>query len=96
MPPRRKARIISACKSSTIFINGKFVAPKAGSILIRSTRPRKQNWLPSLEAGADDVDLAVKAARQAYEQVWSKLPAREQVSTSFASRIMQGVRGNWR
>lgn len=77
-------------KQYDLFINGKFVAPKSGKYF-DTINPSTEAKLASVaEAGADDVDLAVKAARQAYEQVWSKLPARERGKYIFRiARIMQ-------
>ncbi|HRU60535.1 MAG TPA: aldehyde dehydrogenase family protein [Bacteroidia bacterium] len=77
-------------KQYDLFINGKFVAPKSGKYF-DTINPATEAKLASVaEAGADDVDLAVKAARQAYEQVWSKLPARERGKYIFRiARIMQ-------
>lgn len=77
-------------KQYDLFIDGKFVAPKSGKYF-DTINPATEAKLASVaEAGADDVDLAVKAARQAYEQVWSKLPARERGKYIFRiARIMQ-------
>ena len=87
--PESKDRI-RLQKQYDLFINGKFVAPKSGKYF-DTINPATEAKLASVaEAGADDVDLAVKAARQAYEQVWSKLPARERGKYIFRiARIMQ-------
>ena len=50
-------------KQYDLFINGKFVAPKSGKYF-DTINPATEAKLASVaEAGADDVDLAVKAAR---------------------------------
>ncbi len=42
------------------------------------------------EAGVADVDKAVKAARNAYDKVWKKMPAKERAKYIFRiARIMQ-------
>ncbi|MFL6529959.1 MAG: aldehyde dehydrogenase family protein, partial [Chthoniobacterales bacterium] len=59
------------------FINGKFVAPHSGKHF-PSINPATEEQLAEIAEGdAYDVDLAVKAARAAYKNVWSKLPGRE-------------------
>lgn len=53
------------------FINGKFLRP---SNLFETINPATEEVLSQLSHGTDkDVDLAVKAARKAYDNTWSKL-----------------------
>lgn len=60
-----------------LFIDGKFVSP-ADEKYFDSINPATEQKLAEVaEAGEPDVDRAVKAARNAYEKVWSKLPAKE-------------------
>src|SRR3977135_2345741 len=60
-----------------LFINGKFVAPKSGKYF-ESINPATEQTLTTIAAAnAEDVDSAVKAARKAYDKVWSKMPGRE-------------------
>ncbi len=60
-----------------LFIGGKFVAPKSGKYF-DSINPATEEKLAEIpEADARDVDLAVKAARRAYKDVWGKMPGRE-------------------
>ena len=60
-----------------LFINGKFVAPKSGKYF-DSINPATEEKLAEIGcANEQDVDLAVKAARRAYKNVWSKMPGRE-------------------
>ncbi|MDQ6861118.1 MAG: aldehyde dehydrogenase family protein [Verrucomicrobiota bacterium] len=59
------------------FINGKFVAPNSGKYF-PSINPATEEQLAEIAEGdARDVDAAVKAARAAYKNVWSKMPGRE-------------------
>ncbi|MDQ6622551.1 MAG: aldehyde dehydrogenase family protein [Verrucomicrobiota bacterium] len=59
------------------FINGKFVAPHSGKYFA-SINPATEEQLAEIAEGdARDVDRAVKAARAAYKNVWSKMPGRE-------------------
>jgi aldehyde dehydrogenase (NAD+) len=60
-----------------LFIDGKFVAPHSGKYF-PSINPATEEKLAEIAEGdAHDVDLAVKAARRAYNNVWSKMPGRE-------------------
>src|SRR5258706_3947551 len=60
-----------------LFINGKFVAPSSGKYF-ESINPATEQTLTTIAAADEvDVDSAVKAARKAYDKVWSKMPGRE-------------------
>src|SRR5437870_6130487 len=60
-----------------LFINGKFVAPHSGQHF-DSVNPATEEKLSEIAAADEqDVDTAVRAARRAYEKVWSKMPGRE-------------------
>jgi len=60
-----------------LFINGKFVAPRSGKYF-DSINPATEDKLAEIaEANAHDVDLAVKSARKAYNNVWKKMSGRE-------------------
>lgn len=63
--------------SYNLYINGKFVAPGDGK-RFPSISPSTEDKLAEVsEAGKADVDKAVKAARKAYDTVWSKMPGKE-------------------
>src|SRR5947209_5239068 len=60
-----------------LFIGGKFVKPRSGKYF-DSINPATEETLAKIaDANARDVDLAVKAARRAYENVWGKMSGRE-------------------
>ncbi len=60
-----------------LFVNGEFVEPKSGRYF-PTIDPATEDVLAEVaEAGDEDVDLAVGAARDAYETTWSRLPGRE-------------------
>jgi acyl-CoA reductase-like NAD-dependent aldehyde dehydrogenase len=87
--PAPESRAIVDIKSSYgLFIDGEFVEGKGGSF--KSISPSSEEVLAEVtEATADDVDMAVKAARQAYEKVWSKLPGSERAKYLYRiARIM--------
>ncbi len=61
----------------THYINGKFVAPHSGKYF-PSINPATEEELAEIADGdAHDIDAAVKAARGAYKNIWSKMPGRE-------------------
>jgi len=73
-----------------LFIGGKFVKPQSGNYF-DTINPATEEKLASIaNANSADVDRAVKAARQAYEKVWKKMPASERAKYIFRiSRMIQ-------
>jgi len=73
-----------------LFINGKFVEPVNGKYF-ETINPAKENKIADIaEANAEDIDRAVKAARKAYNDVWSKMPAKERGKYIYRiARIIQ-------
>jgi aldehyde dehydrogenase (NAD+) len=73
-----------------LFIGGKFVKPSSGKYF-ESINPATEQTLTTIAAAnADDVDSAVKAARKAYDKVWSKMPGRERGKYLYRiARIIQ-------
>ena len=64
-------------KKYDLFINGRFVKPVDGKYY-KTINPATTETLAEVAHGTQkDVDKAVKAARKAYEEVWSKLPRNE-------------------
>ena len=60
-----------------LFINGKWQEPSSGKYF-ESTNPATEEKLAEVAwANEADVDTAVKAAREAYDNVWSKMPGKE-------------------
>jgi aldehyde dehydrogenase (NAD+) len=60
-----------------LYINGKWTPPAEGKYF-DTINPSNEKKLASVAvASAKDVDRAVKAARDAYEDVWGRLPAKE-------------------
>ena len=73
-----------------LFINGKFVKPASG-IYFESINPATEQTLTTIAAAnTEDVDLAVKSARKAYDKVWSRMPGRERGKYLYRiARIIQ-------
>lgn len=68
---------INLKKQYDLFIGGKWVKPSSGKYF-DTINPATEEKLASIaEANDKDVDKAVKAARKAYNEVWSKMPASE-------------------
>lgn len=73
-----------------LFIGGEFTEPENGRYF-RSINPATEETLSEIaEATQEDIDKAVKAARKAYEEIWSKLPAKERGKYVFRlARLIQ-------
>lgn len=77
-------------KKYGLFIGGKFVEPKSKKYF-ETTNPANEEVLAKIaQANKADVDMAVKAARNAYENVWSSLSGRERGKYLYRiARIIQ-------
>ena len=87
--PAPESRAIVDIKSSYgLFINGEFVDGTGDSF--KTISPATEEVLAEITAAtADDVGIAVNAARKAYETVWSKLPGSERAKYLYRiARIM--------
>jgi len=60
-----------------LFIGGKWVKPSSGKYFPTINPATEEKIAMIAEANEKDVDKAVKAARKAYTDVWSKMPAKE-------------------
>jgi aldehyde dehydrogenase (NAD+) len=60
-----------------LFINGEFVEPKSGKRFTTINPATEEPLAEIAEAGAEDVGLAVDAARDAYRSRWRDLPGSE-------------------
>lgn len=77
-------------KKYNLFIDGKWVAPSSKKYF-ETINPATEEVLAEIAyANEKDVDLAVKAARNAYSNVWSKMPASERAKYIYRiARLMQ-------
>jgi aldehyde dehydrogenase (NAD+) len=66
-----------------LFIGGEFVEPKSGKYFPTINPATEEPLAEVAEAGPEDVDLAVKAAREAQEQRWRGLPGAERAKYIF-------------
>ncbi len=89
-PAPEDSKAYSIAPRHELFIGGKFVAPKSGAYF-DSINPATEEKLTEIaRASAQDVDDAVKAARRAYEKVWSKISGKERGKYLYRiARIIQ-------
>lgn len=73
-----------------LFINGKFEKPTSKKYFDTVNPATEEKLSEVADANAVDVDKAVKAARNAYENVWSKMPAKERAKYIYRiARMIQ-------
>jgi aldehyde dehydrogenase (NAD+) len=89
-PAPESASVVKIEKQYELFINGEFQAPKKG-LYFDTLNPGTGEKLSKIAEGTkEDVDLAVKSARKAYQDIWSKMPAKERGKYLFRiARLMQ-------
>src|SRR5690554_750584 len=89
-PAPESADHVEIKKEYGLFINGRFEPAQSGKTF-ETINPATEKHLSNVaEAGEADVDRAVKAARKAYDNVWSKMPAAERGKYIFRiARIIQ-------
>ncbi|SDY01810.1 aldehyde dehydrogenase (acceptor) [Micromonospora pattaloongensis] len=89
-PAPESRSVVDIKPSYGLFINGEFVDPTDGGAL-KSINPASEEVLAEVaEAGAGDVDRAVRAARAAYEKVWGPMPGRDRAKYLFRiARLIQ-------
>jgi aldehyde dehydrogenase (NAD+) len=89
-PSPENADHIQLKKKYELFIDGKFVKPTKGKYFDTINPATEQKLAEISEADETDVNKAVKAARNSYENVWSKMPAAERGKYIFRiARMIQ-------
>lgn len=89
-PAPEDSKHIKLNKKYDLFIGGKFVKPAKGKYFDTFSPSTEEKLAEVAEADEKDVDLAVKAARNAYEKVWKKMPAKERAKYIFRiARMIQ-------
>src|SRR5215211_4039863 len=73
-----------------LLVGGRWVEPASGK-RFKTINPATEEVLAEVaEAGEEDVDAAVKAARAAYTRVWSRMPGAERAKYLYRiARILQ-------
>ena len=87
-PESKSAATIN--KQYDLFINGGWQKPLTKKYFDTINPANEEKLSEVADAGAADVDKAVKAARTAYEKVWKKMPPKERAKYIFRiSRMIQ-------
>jgi len=74
----------------SLFINGEFTKPASGKYFSTINPATEKTLSEVAEADKTDVDKAVQSARKAYENTWSKIPAKERGKYIYRiSRMLQ-------
>jgi len=89
-PAPESRSVVDIKPSYGLFVDGKFVDPVDGGSF-KSINPASEEVLAEIaEAGNEDVDRAVRAARKAYQKVWGPMPGRDRAKYLFRiARIIQ-------
>src|SRR4051812_21877258 len=89
-PAPEPRAVVDIHSSYGLFIGGEFVDPSGGTSF-KTVNPATEEVLAEVaEADEPDVDLAVKAARRAYDKTWSRMSGRERGKYLFRiARIIQ-------
>ena len=89
-PAPESAALVDIKNEYGLFINGKFLAPKGGKTFT-TINPATEKVLAKIAyAELADVNLAVTAARNAFEKTWAKMPAAERGKYLYRiARILQ-------
>lgn len=89
-PALESTELIQLKKKYDHFINGQWIAPSENKYM-NTINPATEEVLSKIAVGSKkDVDLAVKAARKAYETTWSKMDPKERGKYLFRiARILQ-------
>ncbi|MCO5996614.1 aldehyde dehydrogenase family protein [Actinoallomurus rhizosphaericola] len=87
-PAPESRDIVDLKPSYGLFVDGEFVEAKN---TFKTINPATEETLAEVaEAGADDVDRAVAAARRAYDTVWGPMPGAERAKYLFRiARLIQ-------
>ncbi len=76
-------------KRYELFIGGQWVKPTSGKYFATISPSTEKKIADVAEADARDVDLAVRAARHAYDKYWAKMPGKERAKYLF--RIARAI-----
>ncbi|RAO18911.1 aldehyde dehydrogenase family protein [Micromonospora noduli] len=89
-PAPESRSVVDLKPSYGLFIDGTFVDPTDGGSF-KSINPASEEVLAEVaEAGAQDVERAVRAARRAYDKVWGPMPGRDRAKYLYRiARLIQ-------
>ncbi|MFF0150347.1 aldehyde dehydrogenase family protein [Micromonospora sp. NPDC005203] len=89
-PAPESRSVVEIKNASGLYIGGEFVDPADGGSF-KSINPASEEVLAEIaEAGAQDVERAVRAARKAYDKVWGPMPGRDRAKYLYRiARLIQ-------
>ncbi|MET8370981.1 aldehyde dehydrogenase family protein [Micromonospora profundi] len=89
-PAPESRSVVDLKNAYGLYIGGEFVDPTDGGSF-KSINPASEEVLAEIaEAGAQDVDRAVRAARTAYDKVWGPMPGRDRAKYLYRiARLIQ-------
>ena len=89
-PAPESRSVVSIASRYGLFIDGTFVDSSSGSTFTTINPATEEVLAEVAEAGTDDVERAVRAARHAYEQVWGPMSGRDRAKYLFRiARLIQ-------
>jgi aldehyde dehydrogenase (NAD+) len=89
-PAPESREVVQLQERYGLFIGGELVEPRSGEWFATISPSTEETLAEVAQAGPEDVDLAVQAARAAYEGEWSKLRPGERAKYLFRiARILQ-------
>ncbi len=89
-PAPESRSVVSLQSSYGLFIDGEFVDPRDGGTM-KTISPATEETLAEVAVATEaDVDIAVAAARRAYDTVWGPMPGRDRAKYLFRiARLIQ-------
>ncbi|MFI6779705.1 aldehyde dehydrogenase family protein [Micromonospora sp. NPDC050276] len=89
-PAPESRSVVDLKPSYGLFVDGEFVDPTDGGSF-KSINPASEEVLAEVaEAGAADVERAIRAARKAYDKVWGPMPGRDRAKYLYRiARLIQ-------
>jgi aldehyde dehydrogenase (NAD+) len=89
-PAPESRDIVTIAPEYGLFVGGEFRSAAAGGTFATVNPASEENLALVADAGPDDVDAAVSAARDAFERVWGPMPGSERAKYIFRiARILQ-------
>ena len=88
-PAPEAADVVTIKPRNGLFIGGEFVEPRSGRYFDTINPATEEKLAEVAEAGPEDVDLAVKAARRSWETSWRDLPGRDRAK--FLYRVARAL-----
>jgi aldehyde dehydrogenase (NAD+) len=82
-PSRESTDLVAIRARYGLWVGGEEVEARSGRTMTTTNPATEEPLAEVAEAGPEDVDLAVAAARQAYEDGWRDLPGRERAKVLY-------------